>query len=337
MKALVKLHPYHGPERIVEDPDGFLDQLSGPAVFVRKGRDATRRRAVAGMLHGNEPSGYRAIHRALRAPRPPAVDTLFFIGAVEAARAEPRYSHRMLEGHQDLNRCFDGTRSDLDHEIATQALELLTREPLEAALDLHNNSGHNPPYGVGMLANPARLALSGYFSRLYMLVDWNMSTLMEALERFCPAVTIECGRSGDAAADRVAWHGLEQFLQADVLPSRPAPGEAPRILANPVRVTLRPGLSLAFADSPLSADFVMDADVDRHNFQMLPAGTRLGWVRSSTTPPVEARDASGVDRADELFAQRAGQLVTLCPLTPIMMTTVPEIAQSDCLFYAVKG
>jgi hypothetical protein len=81
----------------------------------------------------------------------------------------------------------------------------------------------------------------------------------------------------------------------------------------------------------------MDTDVDRHNFQTLPAGTRLGWIQQGAGCPVEARDASGTDRAPSLFEAIGSTLCTRRQLTPVMMTTSPEIARADCLFYAVRG
>ena len=207
MTRCVYEYPYTGPESIPADSDQLLDQLPGPTLFRRPGSDGSRRRVVAGMLHGNEPSGFRAIHRALSVSSPPRVDTLFFVGSVEAARHEPRYSHRMLPGRLDLNRCFGETAPDLDHQVAAQALAWLTERPLEAALDLHNNSGHNPAYSVALQADPQRLGLGSYFSQLLVHAEWKMGTLMEALDLHCPCVTIECGRAGTRQADELAAPG----------------------------------------------------------------------------------------------------------------------------------
>jgi hypothetical protein len=78
------------PADIPPTPDELLDALAGPTWVRRAGRDRTRTRAVSSLLHGNEPSGFRAVHALLRRPQPPAVDIVCFIGGVEAARAAPR-------------------------------------------------------------------------------------------------------------------------------------------------------------------------------------------------------------------------------------------------------
>jgi hypothetical protein len=103
-----------GTPDLPPDADAWLDQLPGPVAIAASGRDSSRTRVVSGMLHGNEPSGLRAIFGALRSGELFATDTLFFVGAVDAARAAPRHSHRMLPGRRDLNRCFRPPFADVD-------------------------------------------------------------------------------------------------------------------------------------------------------------------------------------------------------------------------------
>ena len=100
---------------------------------------------------------------------------------------------------------------------------------------------------------------------------------------------------------------------------------------------VRPGRRLVFADAPAPrADLTVRRGVDGHNFEILPAGTTLGWVRDPAEWPVEARDARGRDRLAELFAVEASELRTRCATVPIMMTSDAAIALGDCLFYAVR-
>jgi hypothetical protein len=105
---------------------------------------------------------------------------------------------------------------------------------------------------------------------------------------------------------------------------------------DPVRVCLRPGLELAFDESPHpEAHLTLDAAIDRHNFEVLAAGTRLGWVRRDVEWPLEAADAAGRDRSRELFVVEDGILLARQSITPIMMTTNVIVARADCLFYVV--
>ena len=100
------VEPSRGPEPWPRGLDAFLQELGGPAWIRVPGRDASRTRVVSTLLHGNEPSGVRAIHAWLRSGARPAVDTAFFVGPVEAARVPPGFAHRTRFGHRDLNRCF---------------------------------------------------------------------------------------------------------------------------------------------------------------------------------------------------------------------------------------
>jgi hypothetical protein len=96
-------------------------------------------------------------------------------------------------------------------------------------------------------------------------------------------------------------------------------------------------LRLAVADAPdPQADFTLRADIDRHNFEELPAGTRLGWLGDALPWPLEALGEDGADRSRQLFDRRGDSLETRSVLIPIMMTTDPEAAKNDCLFYAVR-
>ncbi|HEX2659244.1 MAG TPA: succinylglutamate desuccinylase/aspartoacylase family protein [Polyangia bacterium] len=325
---------------LAPDPDEALRALSGPTIFHLPGRDRSRARVVVGSLHGNEPSGWRAVHHVLRAGETPAVDAWFFVGAVDAARVAPCWSRRMLPGRRDLNRCFRPPFDDADGAIALEALSRLRAVRPEAALDLHNNSGHNPAYAIGQSRDPLRLSLASLFSHRYVTSRFSLGTFMEAFDETAPTVTIECGRGGDLAADAVAVAGLMRFLSLERLEPAFVSQQPMTLLIDPVRVRTRPGVTLAFADAGYQAragtvDVVLDREIDRHNFQTLPAGTRLGWLRDATPWPLIAVDQDGEDVSRELFHAVDGALETRTSIVPIMMTTDAASALGDCLFYAV--
>jgi hypothetical protein len=321
--------------RIPADVDAFLDGLPGPALLRLRGRDHTRLRVVAGTLHGNEPSGLRAIHQALCGVFP-AVDVVFFLGAVEAARAAPRFGHRMLPGRRDLNRCFRPPFEGEEGRLAQAVLAALLPARPEAVLDLHNNSGRNPAYAIGAAVDGPRLGLAALFAERYVVSSVPLGSFIEAFDGVAPAVTIECGRAGDLAADAVAFSGLERFLRLEQIDRVVVAQERLRVYTDSVRVTLRPGVSLGFAAAPdPSVDLTLDAEIDRHNFETLAAGTPIGWARPDGGWPLEARDLAGVDRSRALFALDGGLLTIRQSFTPIMMTTDAVAARIDCLFYAV--
>jgi len=51
--------------------------------------------------------------------------------------------------------------------------------------------------------------------------------------------------------------------------------------------------------------------------------------------PVQAADATGQDRAHDLFTVVGGNLLARRSIMPIMLTTNAQVACGDCLFYVV--
>ncbi len=333
------LHAQRPPaaEEIPSDPVAFLHSLGGPVHFRIPGIDRSRARVATTLLHGNEPSGFMAMHAWLRSGRRPAVDAHLVIANVAAATEAPGFAHRMLPGHRDLNRCFLGPFDGVEGELAAAVLALIRDIGPECVIDVHNNTGHNPPYGVGMEPTREALQLVALFGDRFVWSRLALGALMEAICDF-PSVTIEVGRSGDPGADAVATRGLARFLEEESLFSPDAEPDV-QILTMPMRVCLRDGVSLMVSDTPPAADDAIDLvlfrDVDRHNFERMEAGTRLGWVRSEVWP-VELIDEDGRDRARDYFSIEDGHLIAKRPLIPIMITTDAAIAAADCLFYIVR-
>ncbi len=317
--------------------DAFLDALGGPTIVRVAGRDRARRRVLSGTIHGNEPSGARALHRLLREGVVPATDLLLFFGALDATRTEPRWTHRMPPGRRDLNRCFRGPFDDDNGRIARAALDVLLAEPIEAAVDIHNTTGKNPDFIIAGLVDDARCGLASLFSGRYLAWRLQLGTLSEVLDDVAVAITFECGQTGDDAACERAWQGALRFATLDALPGAGAPGQ---LFRDPVRVRLQPGTSLRFddvCDSAGDVDVVLDRHIDRHNFTVIEAGTRLGTVRAGAPWPLRVDgddNRQGQDLSRSFFTISDGALRTARPLVPMMMTTNAAVAQSDCLFYA---
>jgi Succinylglutamate desuccinylase / Aspartoacylase family len=317
--------------------EGFLEWLGGPTILRLAGRDSGRVRGLSVLLHGNEPSSLRALHAWLRSGEVPAVDVVVFVGAVVAARQPPGFAHRMRAGGRDLNRCFRPPWEGEDGAVAAEALQLLRQAGCEALVDLHNNTGHNPAYGVGTVADAARLNLTAMFAERYVVYDLALGALIEATADDFPSLAIECGRAGDPAADAVAAAGLARYLRTDRLELRRVAADHIEVLASPVRVTVAAGLRLAFGDQPAKdADLTLRADIDRHNFQPLLPGAPVGFVAPSAPWPLVACGADGVDVSRDVFEIVDGLLRTRRGVVPIMMTTDPAVAVEDCLFYLVS-
>ncbi|GAB4562663.1 MAG: hypothetical protein Tsb0020_11160 [Haliangiales bacterium] len=344
------------PRAISATRGDFVAALAGPTEFRLSGRDPSRYRVAVVLLHGDEPSGVEAARRWLRAGRAPAVDTSLFVMAVEAARQPPGFAHRMLPGRRDLNRCFFGPFDDHDGALAQALYRRVCHRPCEALVDLHNNSGHNPAYGISTHATAANMKLIELFSHTACLLqELALGTLLEVIDNAFPAISIECGQTGTDAADDTASAGLDAFLSRDQLELDRPPDNLPAhmtILEQPVRVCVSPGARLEFADAPVvDADLTLVAHLEQHNFRALAPGALLGWLtpqRSATEAvpsdtghdpplwPLSARDARGRDITRECFFVEGSTLRWRGDRVPIMMSTVPGVVFADCLCYLMR-
>ena len=318
-----------------QDAEEFLRLLGGPTWICLAGEDPARTRAVTTLLHGNEPSGTRALHRFLRNGMRPATNVMALVASVDAALAPPGYAHRMLPGRKDLNRCFADAGTDNEARLARAVLADLRAARPEALVDLHNTSGLGPCYGVGTRADPAQLALVSLFSGYHVLTDIRLGTLMEAAEDDWPTVTIECGGARDPRSDEIGYAGLARYLGARSLFGAREGGSAVEVLRHPIRVRLADGAAVAYGSEPAAgAALTLRRDIDRFNSSVLTETDPLGWIAGMDV--LTARDGRGVELRDDLLTLHEGRLHARRPLRLFMATTDARIAAEDCLFYAVS-
>lgn len=314
-----------------------LTRVGAATWWMVRGRDRNRCRVVTTLLHGNEPSGFRAIRAWLEGGTAPAVDTALCLCSIEAALGPPLFAHRMLAGGRDQNRCFLPPFDGFEGRRARAILDLIERCAPEAVVDLHNNTGHSPAYGVGTRVDRIVVGIAALFADRFMHSDIVLGTLTEALDGRVPSVVIECGRAGDPVADAIALSGLERFLTLEDMSTVSKHASAVEVLERPLRVRLREDVSLAFGTAPVpGVTLTVRRDVDRHNFKAMKRGDPVGWVAPDAPWPLVAHARDGVDVSRELFVQNGTEIQLRRDIVPVMMTTLPDIAKADCLFYALS-
>lgn len=339
---------YDDSFQLAASPEAWLNELAGPVALLLPGRDRSRCRMLVTLQHGNEPSGFKAVWQLLSERFEPAVDLLLVLASVEAARTPPMFFHRHLPGMRDLNRCYHPPYQDQPGKLAEAVLQLCALYQPEAVVDLHNTSGSGPAFGVSVSSEPELFAqhkqLISFFCQRLIITPLRMGALMEVdldqslgLQQRCPVVTVEAGGARDQAADQIAVDGIRRFALAQKLFDH-AVTELD-VYHHPRRLELVPGSSVAYATGPLpelsGMTLILDSNIESHNFGVTPAGETLGWCSAENWRQLQLATPTEGHRLEDYFELNDQALCTRQPLHLFMVTTRPDIALSDCLFYFV--
>ena len=316
--------------------EDFLKWLGQTTAIWITGKNSSKTRAVCTLLHGNEPSGTKAIFNYLKSKETPKFNTLFIIASVEAAATEPTFSTRMQPGKRDLNRCFKPPYDDQQGKIAKEILNLILHIKPECLIDIHNTSGSGPAFGVAITEDKHHIALTSLFTNDLIVTDLRLGALMELSEKNMVTVTIECGGAQDPASEIIAQEGLHRYLSSKYVMAE-ADGEYPvNIYHNPIRLETRNQGEVAYDEHPCdNAVITLPEQAEKFNYGMLTTDEYIGHLNNNGFSQLTAKDHLGNERLTEFFEERQGKLYARHPLKIFMMTTIPFIAKTDCLFYFI--
>jgi hypothetical protein len=310
----------------------FLKRLTGPARIDVAGVDRSRCRGIVTLLHGNEPSGLKAIHRLLREGVQPATDLIIIVASVNAALHLPLLSHRFLPWETDLNRCFKPPYLSDQAKLARNIIEHLQSRPIEAVVDTHNTSAHSVPFVVSTNDKGPIRALAGLFADNLIVMDQRLGTLLEHGTGEAPWFTVEFGGMMNPEADRLAYGTLRRYVTTPELTGlRTEPG---RTIIHPLRLEIAPQARLHYSSSVIhDSHITMFNTIDQLNFQTIEADTALGWLSPSGLDHFSIRSSGGTEDIGRFFRSQDGFLTTRTAMTIFMATTDPYIAVKDCLLY----
>jgi hypothetical protein len=322
-------------------PDGFLDcparelhrLFPGPALVELPGR----REAplfVSVLQHGNEDTGLNAVQQVLRAHAgkelPRAL--MLMVGNVAAARE----GQRRLDRQPDYNRVWPGA-PDLagtpEGRAMAEVHERVLARKAFAAVDLHNNSGLNPHYGVVCSLDAPTLHLAALFSRIAVWFTGLPGTQTASFAGRLPAITAECGLPGKAANAEHAAHFLGGLLHLAEFPAQPVHRQDLDLYHTLAVVRVRPEVGLSFGEA--DAELELDPALDHLNFRELAAGTRFG--ATSHEMPLEVVDEQGRDLAAEFFSTEGGELRLKRAAIPAMLSCNERIVRQDSLCYLMEA
>lgn len=341
MSSFIKKTTYYRDAfklKIAPTPLDFLRQLNGLSIFDVKGTDTSRTRVITTLIHGNEPSGFIALHRWLLEKKIPEVNIRFILCNPEAAALTPEFSHRYLVDAEDLNRFFtlnniSPTKSNnpIRHR-AEKIIKAVTEVNPEAIVDLHNTSGSSPAFGVSIYDSDQVLDLISLFTNKVIITDLHVGAIME--QKFsAPIVTIECGGACQRQSHQLAIAGLEKFTNKKSIFDHHA--DTVDIHRHPCRIELKKGTVVGYGDYPLlTADITLRSDTELLNNELTPAGQLIGWYEKDNQLPLIVKDEQGNDKLSVMLYLEKGGIYTRQRLQIFMATKQIDIATNDCLFYA---
>lgn len=323
-------------------PDGFLDLenptqlhtvVDGPTLMHLEGR-RQEPLFVSILLHGNEDTGFYALQKLLKKyqnhPLPRSLSVFF--GNVEAASSELR----RMPGQPDFNRVWPTT--SLDDSPETRVMAEIThimasRNPF-ASIDVHNNTGLNPHYGCINKLEPAFLHLSALFSRTVVFFENPTGVQAMAMAPYCPAVTIECGKSHLPHGIEHAFEYLDAILNLAEIPDHPVHHQDVDVYHTVARVQIPEGIDFSFSDR--NASLQLWPEIEKYNFAELEAGAVFGEVKEGEQIQLEAWDDAQNDLGEKYFHTDHGRLTLNKAAMPSMLTLDEKVIRQDCLCYLME-
>ena len=318
-----------------DSPEQFLNNLGGATAIFLAGENTETTRVLCTLLHGNEPSGARAIYDYLSSGQHPCTNAVFILASVQAATTEPFFSNRMLPGKRDLNRCFKPPFNDEQGQLAEHILGLINELQPECVIDMHNTSGSGPAFGVAIKQDNLHVALTSLFTNDLIVTDLRLGALMELSERDVPTVTIECGGAHDHSSQIIAQEGLHRLLSAKTIFEDKNESYPVKIYHNPIRLETIGDAEVAYGEPKEGAAITLPAQAEKFNYGTLTKDECIGRLSVTGFSQLSAKDHLGNERLEDFFKELDGGLYPRHPLKVFMVTNNPFIARTDCLFYFI--
>ena len=321
------------PEGFLGCPSRDLHRLfDGPTLIDLPGRRAAPL-FVSVLLHGNEDSGLGAVQHVLRERANQTLPRalMLMIGNVAAAQE----GVRRLEGQPDYNRVWPGAidgSGTPEAAAMVQVHEQIVRRRAFAAIDLHNNTGLNPHYGVVCSLDAPTLHLATLLSRTVVWFRGMPGTQTASLASKVPAMAAECGQPGMPANALAAARLVEAALDLAEFPDHPVRHQDIDLFHTLAIARVRPDVSISFNGE--AAELRFDTGLDHMNFRDLAPGTRFGETGHSM--PLDVVDEQGRDVAAEFFVSEDGALILRRKALPAMLTRDERIVRQDCLCYLME-
>lgn len=329
---------YALPEGLLDLPAAELHGLLGGPTLIHLQGSREPALLVSVLMHGNEDVGWEAMRGLLRKYLPgggelalPRSLSLFICNTAAAENGL-----RQLEGQPDYNRVWPGTDQpdSAERAMMEQVVDTMVKRGVFASIDVHNNTGMNPHYACINAIRTESLHLAAMFSRtvVYFLCPKGVQSM--AMTAHCPAVTLECGKAGQAHGVQHAMEYLDACLHLMEHPEHPIAHHDVDLFHTVAIVKVPKEVDFGFGCD--DGELCLVDDLDRLNFRELPVGTGFGRIRKGADIPLVVRNEHDQDVSRHYFAVEDGELKTSCVLMPSMLTRDETVIRQDCLGYLME-
>ncbi|GAB4268639.1 MAG: hypothetical protein Kow0065_18990 [Methylomicrobium sp.] len=289
---------------------------------------------VSVLLHGNEPTGLLAVQALLKKYENrhlPRALSIFFGNTQAAARGL-----RRLTDQPDYNRIWPGTEIPDCPEVRMSqcVVEAMRAKKVFASIDIHNNTGLNPHYACINQLDNRFLQLASLFGRLVVYFTRPKGVQSAAFAELCPSVTLECGKPGQHFGVEHALEYLNSCLCLNEFPAHSVHPQDIDLYHTVAQVKIPDTIRFSF--ERLESDLLLNKDLDRMNFNEIPAGTVWGSVDGLDSLPVVALDENAIDVSERFFMLTDGELRIKRATMPSMLTLDETVIRQDCLCYLME-
>ncbi len=330
---MIKQQDFFPPELLTTAVESLHSLVPEPTLFHLEGKQKAPL-FISVLLHGNETTGFLALQKLLLKHQQQSLprSLTFFLGNTKAASQGLRH----LENQPDFNRIWPGTElaNTAESRMAQEIIDIMRQKKVFASIDVHNNTGLNPHYACINKTDNQFLQLANLFGRLIVYFIRPKGVQSAAFAEICPAVTLECGKPGQAHGIDHAFEYLNSCLHLSNLSDQAVPTQDMTVYHTVARVKVNDNIHYSFDDP--KADLLLDKELERMNFTDMPTGTQLGTVLKNDSCPVFVEDEYGNIVTDQFFSVSDLSLSTKKTAMPSMLTLDERVIKQDCLCYLME-
>ncbi|MDP3728662.1 MAG: hypothetical protein Q8R18_04380 [bacterium] len=309
-----------------------LFTMDKPTLFHLPGEDHSRAVLVSTLLHGREPSGFRAFLKEAEEKRSYLFDVYFSVGNVHAAQLKPYFNQRDVPGKEDFNRVWVDSPKTEDQRTAAEMAAFFERLPLIGFLDIHSYIAKSiPPHGVIPKMDFKTKRLIQRLSPTAFLVDMNLGSLLEKMGKRTTAVLVETGVNNSPEADAHAYTSLQNFFHAiGILEDSGELSYQTKFYDRGIQFKIKEDVSVMWATYKYkNYALTLREDLDTLNHTLVQPGRIFGWSDS-----LDVFTTNDLHRSvDDYFSLQNGIIRVTKKVVPNFLNTEEKIMKRGGFYF----